>query len=62
MADRYPLVVASSTVQELAAEDRLDLGKSSIVGVGSIHIYTDDQADVQIRNPRPNSNMPENSK
>tara|TARA_Y100000004_G_scaffold117281_1_gene131846 strand:- start:338 stop:1300 length:963 start_codon:yes stop_codon:yes gene_type:complete len=34
MADRYPLVVASSTVQELAAGDNLDLQSSNVVNAG----------------------------
>lgn len=36
MADRYPLVVASSVVQELAAADNLDLTNSGIVNATSI--------------------------
>lgn len=36
MADRYPLVVASGVVQELASSDSLDLTGNNIVGINSI--------------------------
>lgn len=36
MADRYPLVVASGVVQELAAGDNLDLTDNNVVGLSSI--------------------------
>lgn len=38
MADRYPLVVASGVVQELAASDNLDLTDNNIVGLSSISV------------------------
>lgn len=38
MADRYPLVVASGVVQELASGDNLDLTGNNIVGLSSISI------------------------
>jgi len=41
MADRYPLVVASGTVQEIASGDNLDLTSSNIVGLGSFQTADD---------------------
>lgn len=40
MADRYPLVVASSTVQELAAGDNLNLQSSNVVNAGIVSTAT----------------------
>jgi len=48
MADRYPLIVASSTVQELSSGDNLNLQDSAIVGVTTVGVGTIYASTIQL--------------
>lgn len=48
MADRFPLVVASSTVQELSSGDNLDLSNNGVVGLSTIGVGTVYTSDIKV--------------
>lgn len=48
MANRFPLIVASNTVQELPSGDSLDLSGSNVVGLSTIGVGTVHTSDIKV--------------